>query len=65
VELEKVCLSCDIAMSRIVYGYPSGALLEIKEEKGWILGGCTPSDIEFICKSCNSIWSSIDGFVKP
>jgi hypothetical protein len=65
VELEKVCLDCDTTMSRIVYGYPSESLLQIKEEKGWTLGGCTPSDIEFICKSCNSIWSSIDGFVKP
>jgi hypothetical protein len=62
VELEKVCLNCDMAMSRVVYGYPSESLLKIKEEKGWILGGCTPSDIEFLCKTCDGFWSSLSGF---
>jgi hypothetical protein len=65
VEYEKKCLDCQADMSRIVYGYPYPALMEIKEEKGWTLGGCIHSDIEFICKSCNSIWSSVDGFIKP
>jgi hypothetical protein len=62
VELEKVCLNCDTAMSRVVYGYPSPALMEIKEEKGWTLGGCTPLDIEFLCKTCDAFWSSVSGF---
>jgi hypothetical protein len=49
-------------MSRVVYGYPHPALMEIKEEKGWTLGGCTPSDIEFLCKTCDAFWSSVSGF---
>jgi hypothetical protein len=62
MEYEKVCLSCSSGMSRIVYGHPSQTLLEIKEEKGWILGGCTPLDIKFLCKNCNASWSSVSGF---
>jgi hypothetical protein len=49
-------------MSKVVYGYPSPALIDMKQEKGWILGGCTPSDIQFICKSCDSFFSSETGF---
>jgi hypothetical protein len=62
MEYEKVCWSCSSGMSKVVYGYPSPALLEIKEEKGWTLGGCAPLDIEFICKTCDAFWSSNSGF---
>ena len=62
MEDEKVCLKCKTSMSKVVYGYPSETLLEMKEEKGWTLGGCTPSDIQFVCKSCNSFFSSETGF---
>jgi hypothetical protein len=49
-------------MSRIVYGYPSESLADIAKEKGWILGGCSPSPIKFYCKDCKVSWSEDFGF---
>jgi hypothetical protein len=49
-------------MSRIVYGYPTQALVELAEENEWVLGGCMISPIKFYCKNCNVSWSEDLGF---
>lgn len=49
-------------MSRIVYGNPSKDLEDIAKQNNLIIGGCSPSTIEFYCKSCKVSWSSDLGF---
>jgi hypothetical protein len=62
---EKIfCSRCKDPMSRIVYGYPTEALLEIAAEKGWIIGGCMPTPVSQYCKKCKVSWSEDLGFDK-
>jgi transposase-like protein len=62
VENLKKCKVCQSEMQKVVYGYPPKLLSDIAKENGWIFGGCSVTDIEFLCKVCGSSWSSIFGF---
>jgi len=56
------CNKCNEPMSRIVYGYPTQAMVELAEENEWVLGGCMISPIKFYCKNCKVSWSEDLGF---
>ena len=56
------CPKCNKDMAKIVYGYPTEALVQLVDSNGWMLGGCSPSPIKFYCKNCKVSWSEDFGF---
>lgn len=65
VEKEIFCNVCNKLMTRVVYGYPTKALLEVAAEKDWILGGCMPTPVSRYCRECKASWSEDLGFDEP